>query len=71
MGPAWLAVHFEDTVAVLKDPRFIKDMRKLAPTKDHADLEDRSVENTMKEQFEWVMNLPNMLEVDPPGKCRS
>jgi cytochrome P450 PksS len=70
MGPAWLAVHYEDTVAILKDPRFIKDMRKLVPAQDHADLEDRPAENSMKEQFEWVMKLPNMLEVDPPDHTR-
>ncbi|MEI4623895.1 cytochrome P450 [Bacillus pfraonensis] len=70
-GPAWVAVSHEDTVAILKDPRFIKDMRKLMPSQDQQESsQDPSTEDSMKEQFEWIMNMPNMLEVDPPDHTR-
>ncbi|MCR8842395.1 cytochrome P450 [Paenibacillus sp. SC116] len=64
MGPAWLAIHYEDTAAILKDPRFIKDVRKLQPTQEQPDLEDRS------EKWEWSINFPNMLDSDPPDHTR-
>ncbi|GKU78970.1 cytochrome P450 [Paenibacillus sp. L3-i20] len=41
MGPAWLAIHHEDVTAILKDPRLIRDVRRLQPTQDQPDLEDR------------------------------
>ena len=64
MGPAWLAIHREDTVVILKDPRFIRDVRKLQPTQDQPDLEDRS------EKWEFNINFPNMLDSDPPDHTR-
>ncbi|TVX93330.1 cytochrome P450 family protein [Paenibacillus agilis] len=64
MGPAWLSIHYEDTVAILKDPRFIKDVRKLQPTQEQPELEDRS------EKWEWSINFPNMLDSDPPDHTR-
>ncbi|MBB3131340.1 cytochrome P450 PksS [Paenibacillus rhizosphaerae] len=75
MGPAWIAWRHDDAVTILKDPRFIKDMRKLVSSQD----QQQSLQNqqqsindspSMKEQFEWTMNMPNMLEVDPPDHTR-
>ncbi|UHA73373.1 cytochrome P450 family protein [Paenibacillus sp. 481] len=64
LGPAWLAIHHEDVVAILKDSRFIRDVRRLLPTQDQPDIEDRS------EQWEWSINFPNMLDSDPPDHTR-
>lgn len=68
MGPAWLAWSHANTVAILKDPRFIKDMRKFATEQNQPATTEE--EPSMKEQFELTMNMPNMLEVDPPDHTR-
>ena len=31
MGGAWVVFHYDDVVAILKDSRFIKDLRKFTP----------------------------------------
>ncbi|MGG4192096.1 cytochrome P450 [Paenibacillus jamilae] len=65
MGEAWLAFRHDDVVAILKDPRFIKDIRKLTPREQPIE-ENASVNALM----EWVINMPNMLTVDPPDHTR-
>lgn len=49
----------------MKDPRFIKDIRKLTPREQPIE-ENESVNALM----EWVINMPNMLTVDPPDHTR-
>ncbi|EPY03749.1 cytochrome p450 [Paenibacillus alvei TS-15] len=65
MGEAWLAFRHDDVAAILKDPRFIKDIRKLTPREQPIE-ENESVNALM----EWVINMPNMLTVDPPDHTR-
>ncbi|MDA2068438.1 cytochrome P450 family protein [Bacillus cereus] len=68
MGGAWVALYYDDVVTILKDPRFIKDLRKLTPPHDKQNLIE---ENTaVSKMFEWLMNMPNMLTVDPPDHTR-
>ncbi|MBE5107528.1 cytochrome P450 [Bacillus thuringiensis] len=68
MGGAWVALHYDDVVTILKDPRFIKDLRKFTTPHDKQNLIE---ENTaVSKLFEWLMNMPNMLTVDPPDHTR-
>ncbi|MCP1308593.1 cytochrome P450 family protein [Paenibacillus tyrfis] len=67
-GAAWVAFRHDDVVAILKDPRFVKDIRKLSPPQDQRE----SVhENASVNKFvEWTKQMPNMLTVDPPDHTR-
>ncbi|KEK24780.1 cytochrome P450 family protein [Bacillus gaemokensis] len=68
MGPAWIAWRHDDVITILKDSRFIKDMRKFTPQQEHQGAAGEST--SMRELIEWQMNMPNMLEVDPPDHTR-
>ncbi|QKH04996.1 cytochrome P450 (plasmid) [Bacillus cereus] len=68
MGGAWIALHYDDVITILKDPRFIKDLRKFTPSHDK---QNPILENTAASKlFDWLMNMPNMLTVDPPDHTR-
>lgn len=68
MGGAWVALHYDDVVTILKDPRFIKDLRKFTPPHDKQNpIEENTAVNKL---FEWLMNMPNILTVDPPDHTR-
>jgi cytochrome P450 PksS len=68
MGGAWVALRYDDVVEILKDPRFVKDMRKFLPSQDK---QESSGDSTSKGSFlAWWMNMPNMLTVDPPDHTR-
>jgi cytochrome P450 len=65
-GESWIATTYDDAIAILKDPRFIKDMQKFsAPDGSQAS----SGENTsMIQQFlTWRRD---MLTVDQPNHLR-
>lgn len=65
-GKAWLATNYEDTIALLKDPRLIKDVRKIAPPQ--ASQESNGGEASILQQFlTWRRD---MLTVDPPDHTR-
>ena len=68
MGPAWVALRHDDVVTILKDARFLKDVRKFTPLQDKKDSIDDST--SASKLFEWMMNMPNMLTVDPPDHTR-
>nr|WP_319637862.1 hypothetical protein [Priestia aryabhattai] len=68
LGPAWVALRHDDVVTILKDPRFLKDVRKFTPLQDKKDSIDDST--SASKLFEWMMNMPNMLTVDPPDHTR-
>jgi cytochrome P450 len=53
---AWMVTTYEDALFVLKDPRFIKDYRKIAQP-----------DETAQDAFE---NLRSLLQVDPPDHTR-
>ncbi|MDA2386028.1 cytochrome P450 [Bacillus cereus] len=68
MGGAWVVLQYDDVVSILKDPRFLKDLRKFTPPHDK---QKSFKENTPASKlFEWIMNMPNMLTVDPPDHTR-
>lgn len=67
-GAAWVAFRHEDVVAILKDPRFVQDIRKFSPTEDQ---QEAVSENASMNKFvEWSKRMPNMLSVDPPDHTR-
>ncbi|MFU1794909.1 cytochrome P450 family protein [Paenibacillus azoreducens] len=68
MGKAWVAFRHDDVVQILKDPRFLKNMRSLAPQQN----EQKSFESndSVSQIIEWLNNMPNMLTVDPPDHTR-
>ncbi|MFB0843093.1 cytochrome P450 family protein [Paenibacillus oleatilyticus] len=68
MGGAWLAFRHEDVAAILKDPRFIKDIRKLAPPQDQGESVQKHAAVSRLRQ--WFKQMPNMLTVDPPDHTR-
>jgi len=37
MGEAWIVTTYDDTIAILKDPRFIKDIQKVLPAEERQD----------------------------------
>ncbi|MGX5558451.1 cytochrome P450 family protein [Bacillus cereus] len=68
MGGTWVALHYDDVITILKDSRFIKDLRKFTPLHDK---QHRILENPAASKlFDWLMNMPNMLTVDPPDHTR-
>ncbi len=68
MGGAWVAFHYDDVVAILKDSRFIKDLRKFTPPRGKQNPIEGNT--AVSKLFEWLMNMPNMLTVDPPDHTR-
>ncbi|WP_242296246.1 MULTISPECIES: cytochrome P450 [unclassified Bacillus cereus group] len=68
MGGAWVVFHYDDVVAILKDSRFIKDLRKFTPP--HYKQNPIEENTAVSKLFEWLMNMPNMLTVDPPDHTR-
>jgi cytochrome P450 PksS len=68
MGKAWFVFHHDDAFQILKDGRFLKDMRKFIPqqTNQETRRENASINRLVK----WIKNNPNMLSVDPPDHTR-
>lgn len=68
MGSAWVALRYDDATAILKDPRFVKDWKKFTatPAADPSSSGSQSVADLLA----WLMNMPNMLTVDPPDHTR-
>ncbi len=68
-GDAWIVTHYDDVVAVLKDPRFVKDTRKYtrsqAGQSDSAEAADS--QTSRAERFAWRRD---MLTTDPPDHTR-
>jgi cytochrome P450 len=61
MGKAWIVTNYDDTIALLKDPRFTKDKRKvLAPGDEQNDIPENP----------FLVLMQNMLTVDPPDHTR-
>ncbi|NIL34556.1 cytochrome P450, partial [Bacillus thuringiensis] len=68
MGGTWVALHYDDVITILKDSRFIKDLRKF--TSPHNKQHPNSENTAASKLFDWLMNMPNMLTVDPPDHTR-
>ncbi|SCW65698.1 hypothetical protein SAMN04487970_102526 [Paenibacillus tianmuensis] len=68
MGGAWVAFRHDDVATILKDPRFVKDMRKFAPSQVQRE-SDQEIASASK-FMEWTKRMPNMLMADPPDHTR-
>jgi cytochrome P450 PksS len=65
-GKAWLATNYEDTVALLKDPRLIKDVQKIVPLQAGQESTGENV-SVLQQFLNWRRD---MLTVDPPDHTR-
>jgi cytochrome P450 len=61
MGKAWIVTNYDDAIALLKDPRFTKDKRKVLSAGD---------EQTSIPESPFLALMQNMLMVDPPNHTR-
>lgn len=61
MGKAWIITNYDDAIALLKDPRFTKDKRKVLSPND---------EQTPIPENPFLVLMQNMLTVDPPDHTR-
>src|SRR5450631_2132786 len=61
MGKAWIVTNYDDAIALLKDPRFTKDRRKVLPSGD---------EQTSIPESPFLVLMQNMITVDPPDHTR-
>ncbi len=66
MGESWMVTNYDDTVAVLKDPRFIKDAQKILPPQAGQDAAGESA-SAIERFLTWRRD---MLTVDPPDHTR-
>jgi cytochrome P450 PksS len=70
-GDGWLVTHYDDVIALLKDPRFVKDTRKYTrpqsgqPGSDAAEAAD--TQPSRAQRFAWRRD---MLTTDPPDHTR-
>jgi len=65
-GDGWIITNYEDAIAVLKDPRFIKDIHKLSPSSDEQVSDNKRA--TVRGRF--LTFRRDMLTVDPPDHTR-
>lgn len=65
-GESWIVTNYEDTIAVLKDPRFIKDVQKIVPPQ--ADQGVAGERASVIQRF--LTQRRDMLTVDPPDHTR-
>lgn len=60
-GKAWIVTNYDDALAILKDPRFTKDWRKVLPAGD---------EQIASPDSPFLILMQNMITVDPPDHTR-
>ena len=66
MGGAWIVTTFEDAIAILKDPRFTKDVHKVLPPGNGQNIAGESA-SIVNRFITWRRD---MLTVDPPDHTR-
>ncbi len=66
MADAWIVTTYDDAVAVLKDPRFIKDLQKITP----AEARQKGAEGRASLVQQFLTWRRDMLTVDPPDHTR-
>jgi len=66
MGESWIVTTYDDTIAILKDPRFIKDTQKVSKPSDRQDAARESA-SVLQRFLTWRRD---MLTVDPPEHTR-
>jgi cytochrome P450 len=65
MGGAWITTTYADALAIAKDPRFIKDREKIAPS-----MEEQPVTQARTSQYVPFAWRRDLLTVDPPDHTR-
>ena len=65
-GDGWIATGYDDAIAILKDPRFVKDIQKLAPPRD----EQVPGNERASVMDRFLVFRRDMLSVDPPDHTR-
>src|SRR5258708_24061049 len=65
-GDGWIATGYDDAIAILKDPRFVKDIQKLAPSRD----EQAPTNERASVMDRFLAFRRDMLSVDPPDHTR-
>jgi len=66
MGEIWLATRYDDAIAILKDPRFVKDRRKVSLPGDERAFTDEGVSVINR----FLTFRRDMLTADPPDHTR-
>ena len=66
MGEAWIVSTYDDAIAILKDPRFTKDIQKVSPPQDRQDTAGERA-SVIQRFLTWRRD---MLTVDPPDHSR-
>jgi len=66
MGESWIVTTYDDTIAVLKDPRFIKDTHKVSKPSERQDAAGENA-SVIDRFLTWRRD---MLTVDPPDHTR-
>ena len=61
MGSAWIVTNYDDAIALLKDPRFTKDKRKVLSPGD---------EQASNSENPLLALMVSMINVDPPDHTR-
>lgn len=65
-GEGWIVTGYDDAIAILKDPRFVKDIQKLAPPRD-----EQASRNERADVLDRFLAFRrDMLSVDPPDHTR-
>src|SRR5258708_3349515 len=66
IGESWIVTTYDDAIAILKDPRFIKDTQKVSSPKDVQDTSGESASVIQR----FLTFRRDMLTVDPPDHTR-
>jgi cytochrome P450 len=66
MGEAWIVTTYDDAIAILKDPRFTKDIQKVSPPEGGQDTAGERA-SVIHQLLTWRRD---MLTVDPPDHSR-
>ncbi|MBD8499714.1 cytochrome P450 family protein [Paenibacillus arenosi] len=64
MGAAWVAYKYDDVAGILKDARFVKNMKHLTSNPSNEG------SKTVQSLLQRFQSMPNMLTVDPPDHTR-
>ncbi|TVX93465.1 cytochrome P450 family protein [Paenibacillus agilis] len=64
MGAAWVAYRHDDVAMILKDHRFVKNMKHLASKGQN------TASPTVQSLLQRFISMPNMVTVDPPDHTR-
>ncbi|MGQ0455382.1 cytochrome P450, partial [Bacillus sp. SS-TM] len=64
MGGTWVALHYDDVITILKDARFIKDLRKF--TSPHDKQHPNSENTAASKLFDWWIYRKHIWHIHQP-----